>query len=416
MTTIRRQLEHHFREQQRFADGYSPLYAALFGLVANALTDDADPIADWLLEAAAERDPFDVTLLLLAALHRDVLVGEPAAAELAQFYLTADGRPPTAANRPTADLRRPTAARKLNNDLAAVGGRPSAVVLRNAILPRRDALAAFIRQATVQTNETGRGLAWLLPVTCLGWPAVHLVELGASAGLNLVAEQRGYQVVDADEPARVLLQLGDGPPQFTTAARGPAPIPTPDCCPTILSRTGGDLHPFHLRTAEDEMTLAAFVWGDQPARLERLREGIAALRHTATTAAPVRLAPLRLPDELPRFLAEELPQPLDAPVVLFNTIVTMYLPDRGASLRGLVANWAAIHSVPVLWLQWEPATPGGPAPPSGASPPTGWSAWTADYWPNDGRPARRFHLAWVHPHGTALEWTPGWRAFLNISM
>lgn len=175
------------------------------------------------------------------------------------------------------------------------------------------------------------------------------------------------------------------------------------------------MYPFHLRTAEDELTLAAFVWGDQPARLERLREGIDALRRTAAGAAPVRLSPLRLPDELPHFLAHTLPRPLDAPIVLFNTTVTMYLPDRGASLRGLVADWATRQRAPVLWLQWEPALPNSPDPPGGASPPTAWLAWTADYWPNDGRASRRFHLAWVHPHGAALEWTPGWRAFLHIS-
>ena len=72
-----------------------------------------------------------------------------------------------------------------------------------AILARREPLAAFIRSANVQTNETGRGLAWLLPVACLGWPAVHLVELGASAGLNLVAERRGYRLMDAADPAHV---------------------------------------------------------------------------------------------------------------------------------------------------------------------------------------------------------------------
>ncbi len=383
--TERSQLEHHFREQQRFADSYSPLYAALFGLVADMLAGDAaDQVAEWLVEAAATRHPFDVTLLLLAALHRDVLAGEPAADELARYYRTAGGQ---------------------------VAGSPEPATVRAAILPRRGALAAFIQQANVQTNETGRGLAWLLPVACLGWPAVHLVELGASAGLNLVAEQRGYRIVDADDQARTLLRLGEGPPQFTTTARGQATISPLACCPTVLSRTGGDLHPFHLRTTEDELTLAAFVWGDQPARLERLREGIAALRRTANTSAPVRLLPLRLPDELPRFLAHELPHPLDAPVVLFNTIVIMYLPDRGATLRELVSGWAEKQRVPVLWLQWEPAPPGSPTPPE-----TGWAAWTADYWANDGRESRRFHLGWVHPHGTRVEWTPGWRAFLHISM
>ena len=383
---MRRQLEHHFREQQRFAEGYSPLYADLFAIVAGRLAGDAaDPVVDWLIEAAAERPPFDVTLLLMAALHRDVLAGEPAAAELGRYYTTADHRPPTADRQPTA------------------------VVLQQMLLARPDALGEFIRTANVQTNETGRGLVWLLPVACMGWDAVHLVELGASAGLNLVADRRVYRLADAAEPSRTLLQLGAGPPQFTTLVRGRSPQERPPA--VVLSRTGGDVRPFHLRTTEDELTLASFIWGDQAQRMARLREGIAALRSVESSAAPVRLAPLNLPDGLPRFLAGELPRPLDAPVVIYNTVVTLYLPDRGASLRGMVAEWAARQSVPVLWLQWEPWWD-GPPPPERE-----WMLWTADYWPNDGRAAApRSHLAWVHPHGAALEWVEGWSENLCKSM
>ncbi len=392
---MRRQLEHHFREQQRFAEGYSPLYAHLFAIVADWLAGDAaDPVVEWLLEAAVERPSFDVTLLLMAALHRDVLAGEPAAAELGRYYSTVDYRPPTDEATPVA--RPPQEGARF----------PSAAVLREAILARRDALGEFIRTANVQTNETGRGLAWLLPAACPGWDGVHLVELGASAGLNLVADRRAYRLADAAEPARTLLQLGTGEPQFTTLMRGVGVLPVSVTIPTILSRTGGDVRPFHLRTAEDELTLAAYVWGDQAQRMTRLREGIAALRAVESSAAPVRLARLNLPDGLPRFLAQELPPSLDAPVVIYNTVVTLYLPDRGASLRGMVAEWAGRQSVPVLWLQWEPWWDG--PPPPGKE----WMAWTADFWPNDGRAAaRRYHLAWVHPHGAALQWEPGWDAF-----
>ncbi len=384
LSTLRHQLEHHFREQQRFAEGYSPLYARLFAIVADWLTGDAaDPVVDWLLAVAAERPPFDVTLLLMAALHRDVLAHEPAMAELGRYFMT------------------------------DVVGLPSADTLRAAVLARRDALGEFIRTANVQTNETGRGLAWLLPAACFGWPAVHLVELGASAGLNLVADRRVYRLADAADPSQTLLQLGAGSPQFTTLMRGDGALPASVAVPTILSRTGGDVRPFHLRTPDDELTLASFIWGDQPQRLARLREGVAALRaveQSADGSPLVRLAALNLPDELPRFLAEQLPRPLDAPVVLYNTVVTLYLPDHGASLRGMVAEWAERLSVPVLWLQWEPWW-GGPPPPGKE-----WMAWTADYWPSDGRPAARYHLAWVHPHGAALEWAAGWPEFLRKTM
>ncbi|WP_374688841.1 DUF2332 domain-containing protein [Promineifilum sp.] len=369
-------LPHGFREQERFAAGYSPLYAQLFGVVAGWLEKgEADPVAAWLRDVSAGRRPVEVTLLLAAALHREVLAGAPEVAALARFYPTVGGHTPGAANG------------------------AFAAALREAILARRAALTPFIQQATVQTNETARGLVWLLPIAHLGWPAVHLVELGASAGLNLVAERRAYRLVDEAEPSRTLLELGAmGESPFVTAVRGEWTGATHFLkwvAPQVLSRTGGDLHPFHLNTEEDERTLAAFVWGDQPARLARLRQGIAALHAVEATTAPVRLFPLRLPDELPDFLVRHAP-PADAPVVIYNTVVTMYLPERGAALREMVGRWAEGHAAPVLWLQWE-LSPEGEHPPE-----KDWLAWTADLW-QDGRHRQR-RLGWIHPHGGALEW------------
>jgi hypothetical protein len=124
-----------FARQQRFADGYSPLYAHLFGVVGDWLAaDKGDEVVAWLVELAAARRPFDLTLLLPAALHREVLAGMPEAAPLAAFYPTAGGRVP---------------------DTPA----PLAEALYRVILARRETLTAFIRRANVQTNETGRGLA-----------------------------------------------------------------------------------------------------------------------------------------------------------------------------------------------------------------------------------------------------------------
>lgn len=403
----RRQLAKNFQQQSSFAGGYSPLYARLFDIIARWLGPDSDePAADWLVAASAKRPPFDVTLLLMAALHREVLAGEPAVAALSRYYPTADVWPAGVDGAGHRDVLDP----KLSRRAGDIHSPELEAALRVAIMAQREALAGFIGRANVQTNETGRGLVWLLPVACLRWPAVHLVEMGASAGLNLVAEQRAYRIVDAADPARTLLALGAGAAPFITAARGPAEIPPLACCPAILSRTGGDLHPFYLPTAADELTLASFVWGDQPQRLARLRDGIAALRRVASTAAPVRLRPLRLPEELPDFLAQGLPPPA-APVVLFNTTVTMYLPDRGATMCAAIGEWAVKVPQPVLWLQWEPMW-GGPPPPEEE-----WFAWSADYWPNDGGDTHHhFHLAWVHPHGTALEWAPGWADFLSITM
>ncbi|MFQ5436798.1 MAG: DUF2332 family protein, partial [Anaerolineae bacterium] len=98
-----------------------------------------------------------------------------------------------------------------------------------AIWARRAALAPFLQTATVQTNETGRGLAWLLPLLYTGWEGAHLVDLGASAGLNLAADGRHYQLVAGD---KTVLTMGTGQPvQFRSEIEGAFVPPNQRCCP-----------------------------------------------------------------------------------------------------------------------------------------------------------------------------------------
>jgi hypothetical protein len=361
------------------------LYARLFGVLADWLSlGGDDSLVDWLLQAAASRSSFDVPLLLLAGLHRDILNGLAETAALAQYY-------PTACGNRLAD----------EPELA--------VVLREAILARQDQLAEFLRTATVQTNETGRGLCWLLPVLYPGWRAVHLVDLGASAGLNLVADHRNYRL-RAGDGGRVLRDLGNGVPvQFDVINQGVFPLPpVQHFFPEILSRIGCDCAPFSLATDQDEQTLASFVWGDQPGRLALLRQGIAALHRVNRTEVPVQLSSACLPEALPRFLEQRISSCSDAPIVLYNTYLTTYLRDKGDSLLPQLAAWAKKQFRPVLWLQWETLWR-GPEPPE-----FGWVGWTADLWQNGSH--FHWHLAWAHPHGTRIQWLPesvDWADFWN---
>jgi len=370
-------LARRFRKQQEFTAGYSQLYSRLFGLVADwlAKVPGADPLADWLVRTGAGRSSFDVPLLLLAGLHRDILAGRVEVGGLARYYPSVGGTEPIE-----------------DGDLV--------VCLRQAIAARQEALAGFIATAQVQTNETARGLCWLLPVCYPGWTAFHLVDLGASAGLNLVADQRHYRLTDAFN-GNTLMELGCGvPTQFTVTGEGEFFLPPRPILPAIRSRLGCDLAPLVLRSVQEEQRLTAFVWGDQPERLALLRQGIAALRQVNRTTVPVRLHRVDLPDALPRFLAERISPLNDAPVVLFNTYLTTYLRDKGAALRPHLIAWASRHPQPVLWLQWETLWQ-GPEPPA-----FGWVGWTADLW-QDGR-HHRWQLAWTHPHGTCVKWLPGW--------
>lgn len=384
MDDVQVRLARRFRKQQEFTAGYSPLYSRLFGLVADWLTapQGSDPLADWLLEVGATRASFAVPLLLLAGLHRDVLAKIPEVAALAQYY-------PTVGGTLTAD----------DSELAAH--------FRAAILVRQPHLDHFIRTATVQTNESARGLCWLLPVLSTGWTAIHLVDLGASAGLNLMADQRHYRL-NNECGTHCSCDLGSGAPvQFLVADSGlRPPLPRKHSLPAILSRTGCDLAPFFLTTHEAEQTLASFVWGDQTERLVLLRQGIEALHQAEQTAAPVRLHQVDLPDGLSHFLEQQITPYRDAPTVLYNTYLSTYLHDKGTSMQPQIAAWAAQQTRPVLWLQWETLWH-GPQPPD-----LGEVGWTADLW-EDGRHVH-WHLAWAHPHGTRIQWLPesaDWSAF-----
>jgi hypothetical protein len=383
MDDVHIRLARRFRKQQEFTAGYSPLYSQLFGIVADWMDagPGSDPLMDWLVRAAAGRSSFDVPLLLLAGLHRDILAGCTESQALARYFPSMGGT-----------------LLPQESDITAC--------LRQTLVARRDQLAAFLRTATVQTNETARGLCWLLPVCYPGWESIHVVDLGASAGLNLLADQRHYRLLDT-ATGEICVDLGSGSPvQFSVAGAGPFVPPVRTVPPIIRSRIGCDLAPCVLQSADDERTLAAFVWGDQLQRLAQLRQGIDVLHRLNQTAVPVRLYQTDLPERLPQFLEERIGPLTDVPVVLYNTYLTTYLRDRGASLRPRLAEWALQRLQPVLWLQWETLWK-GPQPPD-----FGWVGWTADFWQKGVH--RQWHLAWAHPHGTRMQWLPDWAGWSHF--
>jgi hypothetical protein len=382
MTSFKEHLLESFHRQVTFSHDYSPLYAALYSCTASWLSAesaDNDPLVQWLLETGKDRQILDVTLLLAAGLHKDVLSGAAETAALAEYYPSAGGS------------RRPDS-----------GFEPA---LREAIIGRKESLAAFIQSANVQTNETARGLCWLLPVRAMGWEKICLVDLGASAGLNLAANKRAYGLED-ETSGEVLLKIGEAPSaQFITQCRGPLSFLSRFkrmAMPEIAGRLGCDMLPFSLDTAEQELTLMSYIWPDQVARLERLQEGIAVFREVQTGPAPIQLFPVNLPEGLGDFLQNAVSMN-ETPVVIYNTFITIYLSDKGDSFKKTIGRWAADRQQPVLWLQWEPMhdLEGGPE--------YGWCGWTADLW-QAGEHTRWF-LAWVHPHGTHIQLEPDFANF-----
>lgn len=382
----RQQLTERFYNQATFAKSYSPLYHRLFTIVGDWLKNQPhSQVVQWLLEISKDREPLDVTLLLMAGLHREILLDAPDTEQLANLYPSVS---------PDWDEK----AEKWDSEAFSIDTQATNLpnILHRTIQKRQDALTPFIQECTVQTNETGRGIIWLLPTILTGWPKIHLVDLGASAGLNLIADQRAYRVMNAS--GKKVADLGKAKPvQFTVKSRNKCKFQLKKRpLPNILSRTGCDINPFFLKTYEDEITLTSFIWADQVRRIERLREGIAAFRELGNiNTAPVRLYKADLPNELPGFL-EKLPIDQDkAPVVLYNTFVLSYLDDKGTAVRNHLSNWAKQQERPILWLQAEP-------PKKGEPPESEWLAWTADLW--QGGAHQQWQLAWTHPHCTAVKW------------
>jgi hypothetical protein len=185
----------------------------------------------------------------------------------------------------------------------------------------RDFLARFVRDENVQTNEVQR--SWLLvPLFLrvaqrLGSDEFDLVELGPSAGLNLVWDRY-----------RCLYQAGawgpaDSPLTLTADERRQVPAALLDLAPRVRGRIGIDRNPVDVTADENARLLKSFVWGDQAERLERLDRAIQALR-----GDPPELVRGDYVELLPEVLAGRDPA---AQTVVFSTASLGYVGDEGAA-------------------------------------------------------------------------------------
>ena len=220
----------------------SPLYGDLLPHAADDLLAGG-PTATVLSGHLNDRLSSVLALRLLGGAHALALSGQ--APELAAFYPSAGG---TAEREP---------------------GSPRAwAALRQTLAERGDVVRSWLGRPP-QTNEVGRAAALLGGLRHIAAQAdlpVRLVEVGASAGLNLRAD-RFYVPGPAGS-------YGDprSPVVLTDGWQGDAP---PQSRIEVIERTGGDLAPVDPLTAEGRLTLTAYVWPDQIDRLSRLRGAFA---------------------------------------------------------------------------------------------------------------------------------------------
>ena len=224
------------------AEACRELGSRLYGdLLAHAAQDllDGGPTARVLNGHFDDRPSSVLALRLLGGVHALVLSGR--APELAAFYPSAGGAAESALGSPRAWAALQLTLSEHGTEVRRWLGHPP------------------------QTNEVGRAAALLGGLRHIASEAdlpVRLVEVGASAGLNLRADWfcvpgKAGRYGDPDSP--VLLTdgwLGESPPEGHIE---------------VIERTGGDLAPVDPLTSEGRLKLTAYVWPDQIERLWRLR-------------------------------------------------------------------------------------------------------------------------------------------------
>ena len=209
--------------------------------------------------------------------------------------------------------------------------------IRSALEARRDFLARFVREQAVQTNEVQRCFA-LLPAFLVlaaesGAQALDLVELGPSAGLNLLWDRYAYAYRAGRWGSSELLLRGVeyAPVPHDVLARRPA----------VRKRLGIDLNPVDVTSEHGARLLHAFIWPGRVERAQRLRRAIAILRREPPTLARGDYVEL-----LPTVLAE---RDEEALTVVFQTASTGYIGrEKRAELRALLEE--AGREGPLGWV------------------------------------------------------------------
>ncbi|HYC02754.1 MAG TPA: DUF2332 family protein [Azospirillaceae bacterium] len=337
-----------FATQVRWCDELgSPFTARLLeraGLALAAGQAPADLLGDWPGDPKADA----LALRFAGALHALVLSGSAPA--LAACY------PPHAAD--------------IEALWAAVG---------DALAAHPEHMRAWLASPP-QTNEARRSavlLGGFLEVAHLTGRPLRLLEIGASAGLNLMGDRFRYRLTDT--------LFGDIGSSVEVATDWLGPSPRMDAPLRVVSRQGCDIRPIDLEDAEQRLRLRAYVWADQSERMAMLAGAMDLAR-----AAGVRVNRADAADWVDARLAEE----TDAATVLYHSLVWQYLPAATQARITAAMEEAGARATkerPLAWLSFELQAE-GPA------------ALTLRLWDGGAHQGTERLLAHAHGHGAWVEW------------
>jgi hypothetical protein len=241
-------------------------------------------------------------------------------------------------------------------------------------------IAGIISRRTVQTNEVRR-CATFLPALFLvadrtGRRPFHFVDVGCSAGLNLLWDRYYYRysngVSCGDESSTLHL---------TCDVRGDTSPPLRKELPEAASRVGIEIEPVDVTGPDNVAWLQALIWPDQRERRELLGAALAVFRKD-----PPRIVGGDCVEKIPRVVGE---LPDGEPVcLLFSHSVNQAFPDGRRGLSALLEGLSPSRTIFEVSLgNFEERAP---------------ELILSTY--ERGRAASEARLATCHPHGSWVRW------------
>ncbi|MCR9268462.1 MAG: DUF2332 domain-containing protein [Hyphomonadaceae bacterium] len=194
-----------------------------------------------------------------------------------------------------------------------------------------------------QTNETRRSIILLPGFLKLAGrfnQPMHLLELGASAGLNQYWDRFNYKTSSWS-------RTGNSDVTIQTDWRAPVPDHL-DVDLNIASRAGCDLNPIDLSDPDAVTRLKCYTWADQRERLQRLDAAVKLAQAENTNIEQV--------DALKWMTARLLSRPKSGVTVIYHSVFLIYPPrDVIAAIMQTIreAGAEATDEAPLAWLSYE---------------------------------------------------------------